>query len=164
MGVGGDGNTVYSANGADWMIGQSVTTNHLFGVAATSDTFVAVGINGSIISSLDGFSWKTRNSKFSGALLSVAQDGASFLAVGESGAILESSTRSSPFFEGTPLENGLQLRLRANGWNEVQVEASSDLAHWVPVQSFTDRGDGTWMKNDLLIPNTNQFYRAICRP
>jgi hypothetical protein len=66
------------------------TTQHLRGVVAAGDQFVAVGNSGTILVSSNGVVWNPRPSGVTVDLVGVAWSGKTFVAVGVGGTIVSS--------------------------------------------------------------------------
>jgi hypothetical protein len=83
-----------SPDGTNWTQQSAPTTHALYGVAAGSSGFVAVGENDTILTSPDGVSWTSRSTGVDAGSVSrlngVAFGGSTYVAVGGSGLILTS--------------------------------------------------------------------------
>ena len=90
--VGGtaSGFVLTSADGTNWTLRETATTNPIFDVIYSNSIFVAVGYDGVVRTSSDGTSWYYSTSGTSTDLYDVTYGNSKFVAVGDSGTSVTS--------------------------------------------------------------------------
>lgn len=93
----GKNGVIASSNGANWTIQESVSIQHLYGIAYNGTRYVAVGKDGIVLSSADGQTWSADNSLTTRDLWGVRWINGRFIAFGASDYISSQATLlSSP--------------------------------------------------------------------
>lgn len=103
--VGKGGNSLYSTDGSNWLVGGSVsnsnsgvystTTNNLNAITQVSGIFVAVGDAGTIMFTIDGYDWEKAAVVPTTQNLHGVTHGSLYFAVGDAGTILSSADGST---------------------------------------------------------------------
>ncbi|MBU6401740.1 MAG: hypothetical protein KGS61_15595 [Verrucomicrobia bacterium] len=102
--VGDQGTILFAANGLDWTLVASGTTNNLQAIGYDGQRWVAVGDRGTVRISSDGLSWQSRETGVYNQLLDVTYGAGRWIAVG-SQAILSSTDTAT----WSPVPNNYSL-------------------------------------------------------
>ena len=133
------------------------TEDWLEGVAASTQTLVAVGDNGAVYTSVDGSRWKRQSSGTTSWLNGIAYGSAGFIAVGQKGTILQSTNGTNWVSRAVGTKDWLGIAYGHGDYLAVgrsgTIGSSSDGVHWAL--------DSTGRTNDLWTAAVNDSARLV---
>ncbi|HXP63797.1 MAG TPA: hypothetical protein VN829_25040 [Dongiaceae bacterium] len=169
--VGWYGTILTSTDGATWTTRNSGTTLDLLGIAYHDGQFVAVGGYGAIVTSSDGANWTGRNSGLpqneTNTLTGVAYGNGMFVAVGFGPVLTSGTVTATPEVRLAPGPapvwgaNGMSLALDGPVGSNYVIQASSDLANWTPIESFSISNSPFCFHAAAATNAPARFYRAL---